>query len=271
MQARSQQLLLVAGASVLTIALYLAPQKVVPEKNAQAKTVSGFESRLMTAKSGLQRQEADLITSLESQTEKESGNLSLMDSLGRRWDALRKPGIAAHYFEMHAQKDQEEKSWLNAAYRYFDAFSLTTDSVERSEMVANAIRCYEKVLEKNPENLDAKTDLGVCYAEGTSNPMQGIMLLKEVVTKNPEHENAQFNLGVLSMRSGQYEKAAERFQKVLSINPNRKEMYLMTGRAYMMAGNKAKAAENFEKLKKESADAALVAEANNYINQLSNH
>ena len=32
-----------------------------------------------------------------------------------------------------------------------------------------------------------------------------------------------------------------------------------------------KALENFEKLKKESTDAALVAEANNYINQLTNH
>jgi tetratricopeptide (TPR) repeat protein len=271
MQARSQQLLLVAGASVLTIALYLAPQKITREAKSVSIESAGFESQLAAAKSGLQRQEAELISSMETQLGKESGNLSLMDSLGRRWDALRKPGIAAHYFEARAQQDEEEKSWLNAAYRYFDAFQSTTDSSERSQMVQQAIRCYEKVLKKNPENLDAKTDLGVCYAEGTSNPMQGIMMLREVVAENPGHENAQFNLGVLSMRSGQYEKAAERFQKVLSINPKRKEMYLMTGRAYMMAGENAKAVENFEKLKKESADAALVAQANNYINQISNH
>jgi len=212
-----------------------------------------------------------MISALESQLDKETGNLSLMDSLGGRWDALQKPGIAAHYFEAHARQVESEKSWLNAAYRYFDAFQSTTDSLQRKQMVESAIRCYENVLRKNPENLDAKTDLGVCYAEGTSNPMQGIMMLREVVNQNPEHENAQFNLGVLSMRSGQYEKAAERFQKVLSINPQRKEMYLMAGRAYMLAGNTEKAAAYFEKLKKETADAALVAEANNYINQLNNH
>ncbi len=271
MQAKSQKWLLIAGALALTIALYLAPNRIVRENKSESPEITGFESQLNGAKAGLQRQEADMISGIESELSKEPGNLSLMDSLGRRWDALKKPAIAAHYFEAHAQKDEEEKSWLNAAYRYFDAFQSTTDSLERNEMVQNAIRCYENVLKKNPKNLDAKTDLGVCYAEGTSNPMQGIMMLREVVTENPEHENAQFNLGVLSMRSGQYEKAAERFQKVLDINPGRKEMYLMTGRAYMMAGNTAKAVEYFEKLKKETADAALVAQANNYINQISNH
>jgi len=271
MQARSQQLLLVAGASALTIALYLAPQKVSKEEEKTPIEATGFDALLNSSKAGLQRQEAEIISSIEAGLEKDEGNLSLLDSLGRRWDAFQKPGIAAHYFEEHAKQDDEESSWLNAAYRYFDAFKFTTDSAEKSLMVENAIRCYEKVLKKNPHNLNAKTDLGICYAEGTSNPMQGIMMLREVVTENPNHENAQFNLGILSMRSGQYEKAAERFEKVLAINPARKEMYLLSGRAYMLAGNTTKAAENFEKLKKESADAALVAEANNYINQLTNH
>jgi len=271
MQARSQQLLLVAGASALTIALYLSPQKVSKEKEQTPIEVTGFDEQLKRSKAGLQRQEADMILSIEEKLAKESGNLSLLDSLGRRWDALQKPGIAAHYFEEHALKDNQESTWLNAAYRYFDAFKSTTDSAEKTMMVEHAINCYEKVLKINPQNLDAKTDLGVCYAEGTSNPMQGILMLRDVVTENPQHENAQFNLGVLSMRSGQYEKAVERFEKVLSINPTRKEMYLLTGRAYMLAGKNEKAAENFEKLKKESADAALVAQANNYINQLSNH
>jgi outer membrane protein len=271
MQAKSQQLLLIAGSIVLTAALYLAPQKVRQEKGPETVAATGFESQLMNAKNGLQRQEADLVTALEARYEEDKSNLSLLDSLGRRWDALQKPAIAAHYFEERAKKDQEEKSWLNAAYRYFDAFQSTTDSAGRAGFAQQAIACYENVIRINPANLDAKTDLGVCYAEGTSNPMQGIMMLRDVVKENPEHENAQFNLGVLSMRSGQYEKAVERFQKVLAINPQRKDMHLMTGRAYMLAGNNAKAAESFEKLKKETADAALVAQANNYINQLSNH
>ena len=67
-------------------------------------------------------------------------------------------------------------------------------------MVESAIASYKKVLEINPKNLDAQTDLGVCYAEGTGNPMQGILMLREVVKENPEHESAQFNLGILSVK-----------------------------------------------------------------------
>ena len=82
-----------------------------------------------------------------------------------------------------------------------------------SPMMGSRRSSHGKVLAINPDNLDAKTDLGICYAEGTTTPMQGIMLLREVVEKNPG-ANAQFNLGILSVRSGQYDKALERFSKV---------------------------------------------------------
>ena len=48
----------------------------------------------------------------------------------------------------------------------------------------------------------------------------------------------------------------------------RKEVYLFLGRAFMLAGNNAKAEENFERLKKETSDPAMIAQADNYINQL---
>src|SRR5690348_5871210 len=98
MQARSQQLLLVAGASALTVALYFAPRQLKPVSNQENPVQSHFEVALNTAKSSLQRQEADVISGLESRLKADPGNLSAMDSLGRRWDALKKPGIAAHYF-----------------------------------------------------------------------------------------------------------------------------------------------------------------------------
>jgi len=102
--------------------------------------------------------------------------------------------------------------------------------------------------------------------------MKGIMMLREVVAKNPEHENAQFNLGVLSVKSGQYDKAIDRFQTVLRINPARKEMYFLIGKTFMMEGNKEKALENLEKLKKETDDLRLIEQANSLINQINiNH
>jgi outer membrane protein len=271
MTIRSQQLLFVIGAVALTAVLYFAPRKV--DKMVTAATVApsfSFESSIEKARQRLKRQEADEISTLEKKVKANPDDLSATEELANRWDALHQPGIAAHYFETVAEKKPEEKNWLNAAYRYFDAFQSTEDSVERQKMVDKATSAYEKVVEINPKNLDAKTDLSICYVEGSGEPMKGIMMLREVVTENPNHENAQFNLGVLSMKSGQYTKAVERFEKVLQINPERKEMYLAMGRAWMMAGNNDKARENFERLKKETTDPGLLGEANNYINQISN-
>src|SRR6185436_8259126 len=131
------------------------------------------------------------------------------------------------------------------SFRYFDAYKMAVDSVMKTNMVGKAIKNYTKVLELNPKNLNAKTDLAVLYAEATSEPMKGIMMLREVVSENPNHENAQLNLGFLSVRSNQFEKAIERFDKVLEINPSRIEMHIYKGQLYAKMGDKAAAIESY--------------------------
>jgi tetratricopeptide (TPR) repeat protein len=91
------------------------------------------------------------------------------------------------------------------------------------------------------------------------------MLLREVVTKDPQHENAHLNLGFLSMKSGQFEKALERFQKVLQINPARIDMHIYMGEAYVRMGNTDKAIENFEIFKNLSNDQQMIKDVDAYI------
>jgi tetratricopeptide (TPR) repeat protein len=67
------------------------------------------------------------------------------------------------------------------------------------------------------------------------------------------------------MKSGQFEKAAERFKKVLEINPSRIDMYVYLGEAYVRLGNKEKAIENFEVFKNLSNDQQMIKEVDDYI------
>jgi cytochrome c-type biogenesis protein CcmH/NrfG len=269
--ARRTRLLLIAGTVLLTAALYLAPRiKHESSPAVAAPPVVNFDSQLKKAKEVLSQEQVASASRLEASLAATPGNSASLDSLVIFWDALGQPALSGGYAEQRAEAAPSEQGWIQAAYRYFDAFQATSDSLQRNYLVGKAIRCYEAVLALNPENLDAKTDLGLCYAEGTAEPMKGILLLREVVEKNPDHENAQFNLGVLSMRSGQYAKAVERFSKVLSLNPSRTEMYYLVGKAWMMAGEKEKAIENFEKFKKSSGNTALVNETNTLIQQLNN-
>ena len=138
----------------------------------------------------------------------------------------------------------------------------------RTMMVAKAMSNYQLVLDKNPNNLNAKTDLGVCYAEGSNEPMKGILLLREVVTADPNHEMAQFNLAMLSIKSGQLDKAIDRLNTVLKINPKRIDVYFYLGQVYSSKGDNAKAIENMKLFVSKTDDPNAAAEVKKMIEAL---
>jgi tetratricopeptide (TPR) repeat protein len=270
MAIRRNHILVIVAAISVTIVLYLLPQQSAEKGDIKAETGYSFKGILTQAKGQLKPEELEPIQGLEAALEKEEGNLLLLDSLGKMWDLALFPVVSAHYFEQIAEKRSGEKDWLNAAYRYFDAFKGSTDSLLRSMMVNKAIASYQKVLELNPKNLNAKTDLGVCYAEGTAEPMKGIMMLREVVEEDPEHSNAQFNLGVLSVRSGQLDKAIERFEKVLSSDPGRVEARYLLGRALIETGEGEKGIGQLKEIQKYTSDPQVLEEVNKLIHQVNN-
>ena len=229
-----------------------------------------FTRMLSQAKASLKRQELEPLTKLEAEVEKATaaGKVSLLDSIAHTWQRLQVPSLAAHYFEEETKLMPNEKNEMEAGAAYYEAFTMAGDTALKSFLMQGAIRNYEKAVQQNPGNLDAKTDLALCYAEGTGNPMQGIMLLRDVVTQNPGHENAQYYLGMLSIRSGQMQKAIDRFSNVIEINPARYDVYFLRGSTYMKLGEKEKAKKDFEKVRNESGNAAMMGEAGNYIDQL---
>ncbi len=240
MRTGRKQLLVILAALVLTAVLYFLPQKMKREPEAKPQMGFSFEGIMAQAKGQLKPAELEPIKELEARLAKDEGNIILLDSLGKLWDIALFPAVSAHYFEQIAIQKPEEKNWLNAAYRYFDAFKGSTDSLMRSMMVQKAITTYQKVLELNPGNLNAKTDLGLCYAEGTAEPMKGILLLREVIKVDPTHANANFNLGVLSVRSGQLDKAVDRFRKVLAVDSSRVEARYLLGSTLIQMGERAR-------------------------------
>lgn len=263
----------------LVVILYFMPDKAKVDKITEGPEsppadehiahAFSMEKAIESAKMQFRPAQLALVNELDAQLKRSAQpSAGLLDSLARAWDALKQPGIAAGYFEQKAGLDNTEKSYIDASYRYFDAYKASEDSVAQSGWVQKAIACYQKVLELNPANLDAKTDLGVCYAEGTNDPMKGIMLLRDVVKENPEHENAQLNLGFLSVKSGQYEKAMERFDKVLQVNPGRLDVYIFKGETALQMGNKQMAMEFFNTFMKESTDERMKKQVAAYISEL---
>jgi outer membrane protein len=98
--------------------------------------------------------------------------------------------------------------------------------------------------------------------------MQGISMLREVLAEDPKNELALFNFGMLSIQSGQYDKAVEYMDRLVAVNPNHVQGQLLLGVAYMNKGNKEKARQQFEKVKQLDNDPAVQATADSYLKDL---
>lgn len=256
MTQRSIRILLTTGAAALALLIFLAPKTKIPVTSGDKLPVSDEFSGLMEEyKAVLPFEARERILSFEKQSQDKE---NYTDSLAAFYDSLKIPAMAAMYYEKIASKNPSEKNYLNAAYRYFDGFHESSDAASKELLIGKAKAMYEQVLKINPKNLDAKTDLGVCYAEAGAEPMKGIMMLREVVTENPAHENAHFNLGVLSVRSNQTEKAIERFKKVIELNPKRSDAYIYLAETLVQKGEKEKAKNVFQKLIENSNDTSLI-------------
>ena len=67
----------------------------------------------------------------------------------------------------------------------------------------------------------------------SNNIMEGIMMLRELVEKDSTNIEAQYWLGVFAIKSGQLDKAVQRFQTVLRLRPDYLAACIDLGGAYL--------------------------------------
>jgi len=158
-----------------------------------------------------------------------------------------------------------EKNLVSAADAYMQASDLVSVN-DKPAYMDKARLYYEKALDVNAKNLDTKSKLAMTYVT-TSTPMKGISLLREVVKEDPTNETALFNLGYLSMQSGQYEKAADRFEALIKVNPAHASGTFYLGLSYQELGNKAKANQYFKKAKGLDNDPEFQAIIDSYLKE----
>ena len=102
----------------------------------------------------------------------------------------------------------------------------------------------------------------------SANPMQAVMLLREVIAQDPKNEQALFNLGLLSVRSGQYDKAVERFSEVLKNNPDNLQAKLYLGMSHFELGDNPKAKQLLQEARSGTQDVMIQNAADVYLDKL---
>ncbi|MDB4083316.1 tetratricopeptide repeat protein, partial [Vicingaceae bacterium] len=198
--------------------------------------------------------------------------LNLYDSLMTFSIKRNVPPLVAKYTEEKAKVVPTEVNFMLAGDNFFKAFRLS--KLKPKDLVEGAIHNYEKVLELNPDNLQAQTAIGVASVEGSSQlgimPMKGIGILKDVLNKDSKNVDAMTNLGYFAIQSGQFEKAVERFEEVLFIDPNNAEAYIYLTDAYLSQDKVDKGIETLEKYKLLVDDPIVIKQVEDYINEIRN-
>ncbi len=269
------QITVLVGSALLIVLLLFAKTKL-PNNKEDIKisdhvnpNLVAITSLIDVAKKGLNANQKAIIEKLEEATKSSSDKKHAFENIINQWDSLRQPLVAAYYTEQEAVASPIEKNWEAAGNRYYAAIRFVKEA-ERPLLFDKAIECFEKTLELNPKNNEAKINLAACFVDGSANPMKGIGMLKEVEKTDSNNVNLQLNFAFFSEKSGQWDRAIARFQKVLRIKPDFIEAYLHLADAYQQKGDKLKAIESLEKYVTLVDDVTIKTEIQDYINKLKN-
>jgi tetratricopeptide (TPR) repeat protein len=269
------QITVIAGSVVLIVLLLFANTKL-PDNKAEVKMSEhagpnkiAMTTLLDSAKRALNANQKAVMNKLEEATKSSPDKKTAFENIINQWDSLRQPAVAAYYMEQAAMVSPNEKNWDEAGKRYYAATRFVKEA-NRPLLYSKAMMCFEKTLELNPKNVDAKINLAACYVEGSQDPMKGIGMLREVEKTDSNNVNLQLNFAFFSEKSGQWDRAIARFQKVLKIQPDFIEAYLHLADAYQQKGDKAKAIEALEKYVTLVDDVTIKTEIKDYINKLKN-
>lgn len=291
-----KQIIVIAVVIVISGYLYFQPVKglakpkpakqtsgVAPAENRATAKVS-VEDVSATAKAAIGAALTATITDLEGQLKNASSDadkLNLQKKLAKQWDDDNQPAPAAFYYLDAAQKENAFDDWMNAGNHFNDAYKGTQDTAQQPAFVANAIAAFKNAVKLEPENLDAKTGLGVAYVNETASgiadpdggsPMQGIMLLLDVVKKDPKNFKANLNLGLFAFQSRQYDKAITRLKTAIALAPKEElvEPYFFLAESYKQLGEKEEAIKAYQQCRQMITDPVVDQKIDQYIKELKN-
>lgn len=194
-------------------------------------------------------------------------NAIFADSLASLYRQSSRFDSAGWFSEEAAKVFNTPESWIKTGDDYYQAYTLAIDESKQDAYAVKARSFYQKVMDENPSNLEVKTKMAMTYLS-SSNPMQGITMLREVLRKDPQNELALFNMGMLSIQSRQFDKAVERLSQLVKINPTHIQGQLLLGIAYMNMGDNDHAREQFNLVKEMDKDPAVQATVDSYLNEL---
>ncbi len=274
---KKTQLILIIVGIIAVVGLYALPSVVV-DNEGQVDAISEENAGAETSESNsvamheteLSPDQQALIASLRSRwnesSEDENSEL-LLDSLGSIYQELGIFDSAGYYYGLAAEESKSLVLAEKAGNSFYEAYTFALDAAKVSHTSEQTRKYLNQVLEKDPTRLDLKTKVAMTYVS-SSNPMQGITMLREILEQDPQNEDALFNMGILAIQSGQYKRAAERFEELIQYHPQNLQGQFYLGVSYFEANQKNKAKAQFEAVQEMTRDEMILSSIQGYLDKL---
>lgn len=254
------KILLVLAIVVSTVLLYNLPRYVVNNttqginNETAVETDSGAFSHAPILRHDHSVQLPDSMETIFKrlyESFKNSDNLEkrliFADSLTKAYKIVGKLDSMAKYIEIKAIEKPSLENFIFAGEGYYNAFNYEVDQTKRRYLAEKTQEYFTRVLKENSLLLDIKSKLAMTYVVG-SNPMKGIMMLREVLEEDPNNELTVYNMGMLAINSGQLNKAIERFDKLKQLDPENPKAYFYLGYCFFELGKLDSAKINFQRV-----------------------
>lgn len=257
------QLILVLGAIALVVILFQLPRGVV--ENDQLQDVTEAENHSLSIPQEVENQIAELRRLIQDNNNIDK-RANFAHSLARRYLDYGVLDSAVSYAEK--LKLWSEGPSEKAADIFFTAFERSPTPEEGTRYAEEARTILVQLMEKDPSNLFLKNRLAMTLVV-SENPMNGISMLREILGQDETNRQAILNLGLLAIQSGQFERAKERFENLVSLNPEDAEAKLYLAVSMIEINEQAQARLLLEEiLAAQDSIPAIKMMANDYLQML---
>lgn len=169
----------------------------------------------------------------------------VLKDLASAWYQVGKPIVSGYYAEKIAKIVSDGETWSIAGKTYLFALQKTEDIQKRQYTWSHAIDAFENARSLDPESIEHKVNLALCYVENAPKdmPMKGILMLLDLNKKHPNNIGILLSLGRLGIKTNQLDKARKRLEKVLDLDPENNEANCLLLSIFEKMGNTEKYTE----------------------------
>lgn len=225
--------------SVMYFGFSIKKPDVVKNESTRALNQNSTSKSILLkrAKNELNSKQSDLIHVVQQSVDESSDDstkIKNLKNLSGKWFEFGYPTIATVYAKEVAKTAKTAEAWSIAGSTAYIALRKAKNDLEKKYARATAIESYESAVSLAPDDISYKVNLAMTYVEAPpeGNPMKGVMMLLDMNKKHPDQPLILKSLAQLAIKTGQYEKAAGRLEKVVKLNPGDKKAWCLLSEAY---------------------------------------